>query len=320
MKDDLDDLSARARRDLLSQAELRELEHRLEGSHEASLAHRAGLEFDAEDLVLAGDEALVARINRRLLTGYRAQRRSHFRTLGLVLGGVCTTVAAAAAGPGLVEGIEALWLRSVGYQAPLHATPAQTRPSLPSRTSGERATLPRDQSAAPPPPPLLSLPPVESAAFVAEPEPSARPAAPPRPRGVRALPEREAEPVADTSRSLFAQASLARRQGDLPRATALYAELSRRFPGTAEADSAEIALGTLSLQSGAAGQALGHFEGYLSARPGGQLAADALWGKARALAALGREDEARRDLQLLIDRYPRSTYATAARAKLGQPP
>ena len=100
----------------------------------------------------------------------------------------------------------------------------------------------------------------------------------------------------------------------------LYAELAKRFPGTAEADSAEIALGTLSLQSGAAAQALGHFERYLRARPGGQLAVEALWGKTRALAALGREDEARRDLQLLVNSYPRSTYATAARAKLGQPP
>lgn len=97
-----------------------------------------------------------------------------------------------------------------------------------------------------------------------------------------------------------------------------YTELTRRFPGTAEADSAEMALGTLSLQSGAAAQALGHFERYLAARPGGQLAVEALWGKTRALEALGRGDEARRELQLLVDRYPRSTYATAARAKLGQ--
>jgi len=124
----------------------------------------------------------------------------------------------------------------------------------------------------------------------------------------------------DTSASLFAKASLARRQGDAPRAMALYSELLNRFPGATEADSAEIALGMLSLQSGAPAQGLVHFDRYLAQRPGGQLAVEALWGKTRALAAMGREDEARRELLVLVNRYPRSTYAPAARAKLGMSP
>lgn len=101
---------------------------------------------------------------------------------------------------------------------------------------------------------------------------------------------------------------------------ALYSELVQRFPGAAEADSAEIALGMLSLQTGALAQGLGYFERYLTTRPQGQLAVEALWGKTRALTALGREAEARRDLSVLVNRYPRSTYAAAARAKLGMPP
>jgi TolA-binding protein len=308
VKDDLDDLSARARRGLLREAELRELDRRLEGSHEAGLAHRAGLQFDAEDLVLAGDEALVARINQRLLTGSRPQRRSRFRAVALVVGGVCTTVAAAAAGPALVEGVEALWQRDFAVDIPFY-TPAPTRPSRPPRAAKQRQGVPEDQPAALP---LAAPPPSQAAPSVpvpSVPQAASRTGRAPRPLG-----------APDTSATLFAQASLARRQGDLPRAMALYAELSKRFPGTAEADSAEMALGTLSLQSGAAAPALGHFERYLAARPGGQLAVEALWGKTRALEALGREDEARRDLQLLVDRYPRSTYATAARAKLGLPP
>lgn len=313
MKGDLDDLSARARRGLLDDAEHRELERRLEASQEAALAHRAGLEFDAEDLVLTGDEALVARINQRLLSGSRPQRRSRFRALGLVVGGLCTTVAAAAAGPALVEGIEALWQQDVAIQMPLF-TPAPTRPSVAPRAPRQPASSPqkpdaaREEPALAPPEPSLPAP-VESAK-------RAQRAA--RPLGTRALPERDRDSVVDTSATLFAQASLARRRGDLSRAMQSYTELTRRFPGTAEADSAEMALGTLSLQSGAAAQALGHFERYLAARPGGQLAVEALWGKTRALEALGRGDEARRELQLLVDRYPRSTYATAARAKLGQ--
>lgn len=317
MKDDLDDLSARARRGLLSEVELGELEQRLAGSHEASLAHRAGREFDAEDLVLAGDEALVARINQRLTAGRRPQRRPRFRAIGLVLGGVCTTVAAAAAGPGLVEGVEALWSRNFGVQLPLLA-PAPTRPSLPPGAPRQGRGLGREQRVAPSPAPLAAPPPPRPAPVVTEP-PARTERAAPAPSS-RVLPERDSEPVDDTSASVFAQASLARRQGDLPRAMALYAQVAQRFPGTREADSAEMALGTLSLQSGAAAQALGHFERYLAARPGGQLAVEALWGKTRALEALGREAEARRDLQLLMNRYPQSTYATAARAKLGLPP
>lgn len=119
---------------------------------------------------------------------------------------------------------------------------------------------------------------------------------------------------------MFAEASRARRQGETARAIVLYSELVQRFPGAAEADSAEIALGMLSLNRGAAAQGLGYFERYLAARPQGQLAVEALWGKTRALTALGRQDEARRDLLVLVNRYPRSTYAAAARAQLGMPP
>lgn len=311
MKDDLDDLSARARRGELGEADLHELEQRHQGSHEARLSHRAGLEFDAEDLVLAGDEALVARINQRLLSGRRPQRRPRFRAIGLVVGGVCTTVAAAAAGPGLVEGVEALWQRSFGYQVPFEAAPAPSpRTSLAPRAPGKAVSTSL---------PIASPAPGESAPAPGVPEPVVRPPAP-RAVGAHALPEGASEPVVDTSASLFAEASLARRQGDAPRAMALYSELLKRFPGAAEADSAEIALGMLSLQAGAPAQGLLHFERYLSERPGGQLAVEALWGKTRALAALGREDEARRDLLVLVNRYPRSTYAPAARAKLGMSP
>ncbi|HEY6722904.1 MAG TPA: tetratricopeptide repeat protein [Polyangiaceae bacterium] len=311
MKDALDDLSARARRGLLDEAERVELEQRLVGSHEARLAHRAGREFDAEDLVLAGDEALVARINQRLLAERRPRRRPRVRAIGLVLGGVCVTMAAAAAGPGLAEGVEAFWSRSVGVQVPLLAPPP-TRPSLPPGAARRGREAPTER-VAPPSTPLAPPSPQAS------PEASARIGGGPA-LGAGARPEPSSEPIVDNPASMFAQASLARRQGDLRRAMALYAQLSRRFPGTAEADFAELALGTLSLQSGAAGQALGYFERYLAARPGGQLAVEALWGKTRALEALGREGEARRELQLLLDRYPQSTYATAARAKLGLPP
>lgn len=67
MKALLEDLSARARRGQLGDSESRELERLLEASLEARLAHRAGLEFDGEDSVLVGDDALIERINQRLI-------------------------------------------------------------------------------------------------------------------------------------------------------------------------------------------------------------------------------------------------------------
>ena len=46
------------------------------------------------------------------------------------------------------------------------------------------------------------------------------------------------------------------------------------------------------------------------------LAPEALWGEAQSLYALGRAAEARRSLSMLLQRYPDSAYAGAARAKL----
>jgi TolA-binding protein len=134
----------------------------------------------------------------------------------------------------------------------------------------------------------------------------------------RVGPRPEAQP--EGAAAAFREASRLRREGKTALAMRRYRELLQRYPSSAEARASEIALGMLHLRGGSAGAGLRYFESYLGAAPGGQLAADALWGKTQALAAMGRNDEARRGLQLLIDRYPRSTYATAARAKLGISP
>lgn len=310
MKNSVEDLSSRARRGDLGESELRELEQLLEGSQEARLAHRAGQEFDAEDSVLAGDDALAARINQRLFERRPEPRRPRrFRALGLVVGGVCTTVAAAA-GPGLLHEMKAfLWNDPIQSQthdasrsAPRASAPPVNAPRQPVRDAAGPSVLPAAESADVPGAPV----PREQAAV-------------PDPRPKRAAAPATAD-GAETRGSLFARASLARRQGAVREAIDLYAQVLRRFPGSAEAAQAEVTLGALRLQSGAAGAGLRHFERYLARYPGGPLAAEALWGKTRALAALGRDDEARRDLQLLLNRYPRSTYAAAARAKLGLSP
>jgi len=96
----------------------------------------------------------------------------------------------------------------------------------------------------------------------------------------------------------------------------LYDALQNRFPGSAEANAADMALGMLRLQRGSARSALDHFTRYLSRNPRAELAPEALWGKAQALSGLGRGAEARRSYASLLERYPDSTYAAAARAKL----
>lgn len=307
MKSSVEDLSARARRGELGESELLELEQLIESSHEARLAHQAGQEFDAEDSVLAGDEALATRINQKLFERRAEPRPSRrFRAIGLVVGGVCTTVAAAAAGPGLLHQMKFLLSDVIEVRAP-------AAPQTPPQASNA-GRAPRSVASIP-----NAAPTVSAAIAPDAPTPSAGAGSESRAKRSAAKPTVESTET-ETSAALFARASLARRQGAVRQATELYARLLRRFPGSPEAAQAEVTLGSLRLQSGAPGASLGHFERYLARYPGGALAAEALWGKTRALAALGRDDEARRNLLMLIERYPRSTYATAARSKLGLSP
>jgi TolA-binding protein len=95
--------------------------------------------------------------------------------------------------------------------------------------------------------------------------------------------------------------------------------LRSRYPNSPEASASEITLAELQLERGDARAALFHFDAYLRRAPGGALAPEALWGRARALSQLGRGAEARQSLSDLVQRYPQSPYSSAARAKLGAP-
>ena len=67
MSQSIEDLSARARRANLGEAERRRLKLMLGASIEGRLLHRAGLDFDDENAVLPGDDAIAARIAERVL-------------------------------------------------------------------------------------------------------------------------------------------------------------------------------------------------------------------------------------------------------------
>jgi tetratricopeptide (TPR) repeat protein len=287
MRDSSEDLSALARRGELDAAELRRLELALQSSSEARLLHRAGLDLDQAASVLPGDDALAERVKRRVLARVlpvAPARRRRLLPWGIAAAVVCVAVAAA----GTVAGFR-----------PLRAVFSMAAP-LPS---------PPRKAAAPvvPPPPVQAAPEPSRPTDIVAPVPAPAAAA-------KTAPALEA--AAASASELFASAASARRRGKAQEAMLLYDALQSRFPGSAEANAADMALGMLRLQRGSARSALDHFTRYLARNPRAELVPDALWGKAQALSSLGRATEARRSYASLLQRYPDSTYAAAARTKL----
>ncbi len=294
MSDSTEDLSAKARRGELQDADRRRLRLALESSLEARLLHRAGREFDAGDTVLPRDDELADRIVRRMLAGRDIGRRSRARTWMLVAAAACMTAGAAAAvGP--------LTRVFADKEPEAVAPPVRVAPPV-------QKVSPRARAA-----------PAERRIPEAIPSPSAsagtklqgpKPAEPAQPN------PRVAGQPADEASSLFARANLARREQRIDEAITLYQQVERRFPRSAEARASQIALGTLQLKAANAGASLRHYRRYLAENPNGELSPEALWGEAQSLLALGRTNEARQSWRLLIERFPESVYAKSARSSL----
>jgi TolA-binding protein len=126
------------------------------------------------------------------------------------------------------------------------------------------------------------------------------------------------EPGAATAGELFKAANQARMQADSARAIALYQRLQAEFPNSAEALSARLSLGMLYLRSGQANTALEQFRAY-RALSHGSTVGDALWGESQALRQLGQRTAERRALEELLERFPDSVYAAAAKKRLAEP-
>lgn len=290
MRESVEDLSALLRRGELDAAERRRLELTLSSSWEAQLLHRAGLELDQEGVMLPGDDALAERVKRRVLA--RVQPALPARRRRLVPWGIAAAVACVAlAAGGAVVGLRPL--------RALFSTPVTSPAQAP-----RKAALPVEPAA---PAALGSARPVPSDG------PAAASVAPPAPS---VAPKSASLAEASSASELFANAASARRRGKAQEAMLLYDALQSRFPGSAEANAADMALGMLRLQRGSARSALEHFTRYLARNPRAELVPDALWGKAQALSNLGQQAEARRNYANLLERFPDSTYAAAARAKL----
>jgi TolA-binding protein len=120
--------------------------------------------------------------------------------------------------------------------------------------------------------------------------------------------------------SLLRRAGEARHRGEIERALGLYRRLQRDFDASPEAALSSVLLGGMLLQRGLTDAALEQFDRYLSSQPRGNLVPEALYGRGRALAALGRGralDEAQ-TWRRLLNQFPESAYAPHARRRLDE--
>jgi TolA-binding protein len=124
-----------------------------------------------------------------------------------------------------------------------------------------------------------------------------------------------APPAAPSAARLFVAANQARRARDFPEAARFYRELQAGFPGSAEATLSFLSLGDLYLSRAQLREALGQFEAYLDSGDAA-LAEEALVGRARTLARLGRNADERATWQTLLARYPQSDYRWRAQQRL----
>jgi len=119
-----------------------------------------------------------------------------------------------------------------------------------------------------------------------------------------------------TALDLLRQAQVCRRQHRWACALAQYGKLLREHQG-AVVTTALVAMAEIELRHmGRPGAALKHFDQYLGRRPSGSVAAEALYGKARALRALGRRAAEIQVLRSFVKRYPNAILTARVRDRL----
>jgi TolA-binding protein len=306
-----EDIAVLARRRRLGAEETVRLDELAKDPAEAALA-RVGRAFDAQDIESDRDDALASRMAEHALSASvrvprevstkpihsvpsssRIAGRSsllRMRKRGVLIAAAMGLAAAAAAGTGRYVVLT--------RTARLHATAAapSTSPPRESPARPRRAAPAVDQPTDDVDEAIGGV--IETPSVVE----SARP-----------LRDQDVHPP--TAELLFSRGNGARRGGRIGEAVGNYEQLLGRFPDSSEAQMARVSLGNVLLDQGRAGRALSLFDMHLAR--GGQLAEEALYGKARALRALGRLTEERQVWQLLATRYPNSIYARSARERLG---
>jgi TolA-binding protein len=331
-RDDADDLVVLARRGSLSDTEQRRLRETLSASVETQLLYDAGCAFDREAPVLSGDDERIERIARQVQKGSRRSRTT--RRWVHVAQGAAAGVLFASAAAGAIE--LATWSsRSKGIDSSHAAATAATssapvvpRPSTPTPadsagSTNEELTLPKAPEPSlqrsvetSPEPPLphhaAAIPPLQPSALPALIAPAASMASAPEAPAQAASNALTSTP-GSTAIELFSAANSARVHGDMPLAMALYGRLESEFPRSTEAMTAHLSLGVLFLQQGRPGRALDEFR---RCRTLGMSTPEVLWGEAQSLQQLGHAEEERTVLEELLQKYPTSAYAAAARKRL----
>lgn len=280
------ELVQKVRRGLASEQERQAFEAHLQACESCRLTTSIASDFDEVGMADSSDAARVAQIASRVRHLHQrstAWRRRPARRAWRV------TLAALALG-GTAAGAGMLW-SSVGSPPP--APPSPTSPARPDLVT---ADPPRSASTS-------AMGSVKEADAGAESETSK-------------VPPRQATEVPVTAASMYRLANEARRSGQTTRAVARYQELQRRFPGSAESALSCVSLGGLLLDRGSASAALQQFDHYLERGGKKRLAAEALYGRGRALRALGRTREEAQNWQRLQDWYPDSPYRGEAARRL----
>ncbi|WP_437280491.1 tetratricopeptide repeat protein [Sorangium sp. So ce375] len=124
--------------------------------------------------------------------------------------------------------------------------------------------------------------------------------------------------AASTAEQLFREANDARRAGSSRRAIELYRALQKGFATSPEATLSLVSLGGLLLNAGSAAGALAQFDLYLGTAGARPLAVEALYGRGRALRALGRTGDEAQTWRRLLREHPGSPYVDHARRRLAE--
>lgn len=279
------ELVVRERAGELSHGERTALEAHLATCEPCRLTQRLGRDFEADARLEAGDGERIATLSQvaRSWAEDTRERVSAVHEKPMRRRAPVWVFAAAAAlvALGASAGIRAF---SNVATSPQVTAPARVEPPAPKR----------------------------EAAPAARAEPSPRPEA----ENTPAPSKPRAAALDETPRALFQRANEARRLGEGARAASLYRKLIARFPTSPEAALSQVRLGGMLLEQGDGRSALAHFDRYLAEQPGGALSPEALYGRGRALASLGRSAEESRAWTRLLADFPKSPYAGHARRRL----
>ncbi|WP_437534054.1 tetratricopeptide repeat protein [Sorangium sp. So ce726] len=175
-----------------------------------------------------------------------------------------------------------------------------------ARAAASLAAAPSEGEAAPAPTEAAGLAPAAPKPREAARGPSAAASSP------------SASPSASTAEQLFREANDARRAGSSRRAIELYRALQKGFASSPEATLSLVSLGGLLLQTGSPAVALAQFDRYLGVAGSRPLAVEALYGRGRALRALGRAGDEAQTWRRLLREHPGSPYVEHARRRLAE--